>query len=214
MISLLQPSCMAQQLMGEVGCRLLVPIVQTGHFRQFFLVTPRFMLAAPPWLAGTTYLTALTLGAIFGIVVLLASELRLIYRGQSYIESLQVGHAMHRLRMPTSCRSRVQCILSIYPLVLSCWQAFANLTGALCGYAAPLVCVCDSDVVPIVCPWMLPEASVTKHDLQGRGAYAKPPMWVALQRVFGSGHPVLWLAMRWHPPPGSAAAAQCCKKST
>jgi len=73
-------------------CRILVPILQSGHFWEVFLITPSFLLTAPWWLAGTTYLTALTGGAVPGILLLLTSELRLIFRGQSYIESLQVQH--------------------------------------------------------------------------------------------------------------------------
>ena len=71
-------------------CRLLAPILRSGHFWEFFLLTPRFLVTAPWWLAGTTYLVALVAGAIPGISLLLVSELRLIFRGQSYIESLQV----------------------------------------------------------------------------------------------------------------------------
>ncbi len=73
--------------------RLLVPILRSGHFWEFFLITPRFLVTAPWWLAGTTYLVALAAGAIPGISLLLVSELRLIFRGQSYIESLQVQEA-------------------------------------------------------------------------------------------------------------------------
>ena len=76
-------------------CRLLVPILRSGRFWEFFLITPRFLLTAPWWLAGNTYLSALTGSAIPGILLLLTSELRLIFRGQSYIESLQVCHMQH-----------------------------------------------------------------------------------------------------------------------
>ena len=79
--------------------RLLWPIVRSGHFWGFLLIMPRFLLTAPWWLAGTTYLTALTMGAIPGVILLLASELRLLFRGQSYIESLQVHTTMHAASM-------------------------------------------------------------------------------------------------------------------
>jgi hypothetical protein len=63
---------------------------RTGRFWELFLIMPRFLFTAPWWLAGTTYLAALTAGAVPGILLLLFSELRLIFRGQTYIESLQV----------------------------------------------------------------------------------------------------------------------------
>ena len=83
-------------VMSSGTCRLLAPVLRTGHFWELFLITPRFLLTAPWWLAGTTYLAALTAGAIPGILLLIISELRLIFRGQNYIESLQV--TSHELR--------------------------------------------------------------------------------------------------------------------
>lgn len=87
--TLTRHSC-AMSLMSCETCRLLAPVLRTGHFWELFLITPSFLLTAPWWLAGTTYLAALTAGAVPGILLLIISELRLIFRGQSYIESLQV----------------------------------------------------------------------------------------------------------------------------
>lgn len=79
-----------------------MPILRSGHLWEFFFVTPRFLLTAPWWLAGNTYLVALTGSAVPGILLLLTSELRLIFRGQSYIESLQVQDATHSMHLRLS----------------------------------------------------------------------------------------------------------------
>ena len=73
------------------ACRVLVPILQSGRYWELLVITPRFLLSSPGWLAGATYLAALSTGALPGLALLLTSELRLILRGQTYIESLQVG---------------------------------------------------------------------------------------------------------------------------
>jgi hypothetical protein len=69
-------------------CRLLLPIARSGRCWEAILVTPRFLLVAPGWQAAVTYLMSLTGGSSVGVMLLLASQLRLIMRGQTYIESL------------------------------------------------------------------------------------------------------------------------------
>ncbi|KAK9909415.1 hypothetical protein WJX75_001898 [Coccomyxa subellipsoidea] len=68
--------------------RLLLPIARSGRCWEAILVTPRFLLVAPGWQAAVTYLMSLTGGSSVGVMLLLASQLRLIMRGQTYIESL------------------------------------------------------------------------------------------------------------------------------
>ncbi|EIE24647.1 zf-DHHC-domain-containing protein [Coccomyxa subellipsoidea C-169] len=68
--------------------RLLLPIAKSKRYWEAILVTPRFLLVAPAWQAAVTYLMSLTGGSCVGVTILLASQLRLIVRGQTYIESL------------------------------------------------------------------------------------------------------------------------------
>ena len=68
--------------------RLLVPIVERRRYWEAVTVTPRFLLSAPAWMGATTYLAALTGSALFGAGALLASQLRLLLHGRSYLESL------------------------------------------------------------------------------------------------------------------------------
>ena len=83
-------------------CRLLVPIARSRRYWEALIVTPRFILTAPPWLGATTYLAALTAGVLLGMCLLLASQLRLLLHGQSYIESLLVPAAAGQVRLPSS----------------------------------------------------------------------------------------------------------------
>ena len=160
-------------VMPRGTCRLLAPVLRTGHFWELFLITPRLLLTAPWWLAGTTYLAALTAGAVPGILLLIISELRLIFRGQSYIESLQVTHP-ELPHMLNAC---------VYVCIGSLCQRQRMVLDLLLA--------------------------------QGRSTNGTPLKETALRRVFGCGRLVFWPAMRWHPPPGSAAAAQLhTKKST
>ena len=79
------------------ACRVLVPILRSGRFWELLVITPKFMLSSPGWLAGTTYMAVLSTGALPGLALLLTSELRLILSGQTYIESLQVGQPTNLL---------------------------------------------------------------------------------------------------------------------
>jgi hypothetical protein len=71
-------------------CRVWEPIWMRRRYWEVLLVSPRFLLAAPRWLAATTYLAALTGSCCVSLSVLLTSQLRLLFRGQSYIDSLKV----------------------------------------------------------------------------------------------------------------------------
>ncbi len=70
------------------NCRVLLPIVRSRRYWEGILVTPRFLMVAPAWQGAVTYLMSLTGGSCIGILLLLASQLRLIMRGQTYVESL------------------------------------------------------------------------------------------------------------------------------
>ncbi len=87
----------------DLHCRLLLPIAKSRRYWEAILVTPRFLLVAPAWQAAVTYLMSLTGGSCVGVTILLASQLRLIVRGQTYIESLVRSPcpSVERLRIST-----------------------------------------------------------------------------------------------------------------
>ncbi|CAL8467673.1 g7211 [Coccomyxa elongata] len=76
--------------------RVLLPIVRSRRYWEGILVTPRFLLVAPAWQGAVTYLMSLTGGSCIGIMLLLASQLRLIMRGQTYVESLAAAPSSGR----------------------------------------------------------------------------------------------------------------------
>ena len=64
-------------------------------------------MLAPAWMAATTYLAALTASALLGSCALLASQLRLLLHGQSYLESLLAPAAA----APVGLHVHTQCCI-------------------------------------------------------------------------------------------------------
>lgn len=88
--------------------RLLVPFAKRGRYWEGILLTPRFIIMAPAWQLAATYLMCLTGGSCIGVMVLLAAQLRLILRGQTYIESLHVQNSPGQRTSDEMCNHSVQ----------------------------------------------------------------------------------------------------------